>query len=156
MRQYARECPGLIRLFFGNYEVPSGSTIYSDEGNAFFENGESVLLEAGFKKHRCYPSMVHQYASPNDNRLHGTSKQPWRTCGVNFSDDVESCLCLLNFLDRDIVKYSKYWWDRNLVELTEEGVKDLIGQGPCKLSHKHKIWQRSYDQFMNENDDKNK
>ena len=156
MRKYARECPDLIRLFFQNYEVPSKSIVYSDQGNSFFDNGESVLLEAGFIKHCCYPSIVHQYLSVNDNALHGTSKQSWRTCGVKFSDDVESCICLLSFLDRDLIKYSQYWWDRNMISITEEGVKELIKVGPCKLSHLHKSWKRSYEEFMNENEDNNK
>ncbi len=43
MRKYARECPDLIRLFFEKYGVPPKCTIYSDEGNSFFENGKSVL-----------------------------------------------------------------------------------------------------------------
>ena len=155
-KKYARECPELIRLFFEDYEVPSGCTIYSDEGNSFFEDSESVLLEVGFMKHERYPAKVHQYLSPNDNRLHGTSKHAWRNCGVDFSDDVESCICLLNYLDRDTEKYSKHWWDKNMVELTEDKVGDLIGKGPVKLSHLHKSWKRSYEDFMNENNQDNK
>lgn len=156
MRKYARECPEIIRLFFKDFEVPTGSTIYSDEGNSFFDKGQSVLLETGFQKHKCYPSKVHQYLSPNDNPLHGTSKQQWRTSGVDFVVDVESCILLLHLLDINTVKYSKYWWDRNMIELTEEGVNELIPQGTSKRSHLQKSWQRSYDDFMNENDDDNK
>ena len=156
MKKYARECPDLVRLFFEDFEVPPGTVVYSDEGNSFFDNGESVLLEVGFKKHYCYPSKVHQYISPNDNRLHGTAKQSWRNCGIDFSDDIESCIALLHYLDRDTVEHSKHWWDKNMIELTEEGAKELIGNGPCKLSHLHKLWKRSYEDFMNENnkDDK--
>lgn len=156
MKKYARECPDLIRRFFGVYEVPPGCTIYSDEGNSFFDNGESVLVEVGFEKHCCYPSDVHQYLSVNDNKLHGTSKQSNRSSGVNYSDDVETCLSLLHFLDRDIINQSKKWWDRNMIELTEEGVMDLIGKGPWKQSHLHKSWKRSYEEFMNEYDENNK
>lgn len=151
MKKYARECPELLRLFFEDYTIPPESRVYSDNGKSFFENGKSVLLEFGFLKHRCYPAKVHQYLSVNDNALHGTSKRSWRTCGLDFSDDVKSSLALLSFLDRDIAKYSKHWWDRNLIKLTEEGVEGLIGKGPCKLSHLHKSWKRSYEDFMNEN-----
>lgn len=150
-RKYVRECPDLLRRFFSVYGVPPECTIYSDEGNAFFEDSTSVLLKLGFANHRRYPNKVHQYASVNDNRLHGTSKQSWRNCGVDFSDDVASSLALLSFLDRDTVKHSKYWWDRNMILLKEEGVKELIGQGPCKLSHLHKSWKRRYKEFMNQN-----
>jgi len=59
-------------------------------------------------------------------------------------------------LDRDTEKYSKHWWDKNMVELTEDKVGDLIGKGPVKLSHLHKSWKRSYEDFMNENNQDNK
>ena len=85
-----------------------------------------------------------------DNPLHGTSKQSWRHCEIKFSDDVESCLALLNFLDRDIVEHSKYWWDRNLICLEEEGVRDLIGKGKAKRSNERKSWKRSYENFIHE------
>jgi transposase len=149
--KYTRECPELIRIFFDGYTIPPDSRVYSDNGNSFFDEGNSVLEEVGFLKHRCYPAKVHQYLSMNDNALHGTSKRSWRSSGVDFSDDVKSCLILLSFLDRDIVNYSKHWWDRNLINVTEEGMEALIGKGPCKLSHLHKSWKRSYEDFMNEN-----
>ena len=148
MKKYARECPDLIRRFFEIYQVPSDTTIFSDEGKSFIENGKSVLLNLGFAKHIKYPARVHQFISPNDNKAHGTAKQAWRTSRVDHSDDVMSCLCLLSYLDTHIVRYSKNWWDTNMICLTEDGVKDLIGQGPCKLSHLHKTWRRSYDDFM--------
>lgn len=156
MKKYARECPDLVRLFFEYYKVPPGCTVYSDEGNSFFDGGKSALVEVGFQKHRCYPSRVHQYGSPNDNCLHGTSKQSWRNCDVDYIDDVASSLALLSFLDRDIVNHSEHWWDRNLISITEEGVRDMIGEGKLKLSHQHKTWKRSYQEFMNENKDNNK
>ena len=49
-------------------------TILSDGGNAFFDQKNDVLLDLGFGTHGIYTSAVHQYMSPNDNRLHGTSK----------------------------------------------------------------------------------
>lgn len=157
-RTFVRECPEILRLFFDEtdgYKVPPGTTIFSDEGNSFFENGDSVLLALGFQNHITYPSNVHQYLSPNDNRLHGTSKQSWRSTGtskVDHSDDVASSLSLLNYLDRDIIKSSKLWWDRNMIKLTEEGVEELIASGPSKLSHLHKSWRMAYEIFTKENE----
>ena len=148
-RTYVKECPELVRLFFEEYEVPPDVTIYSDEGNSFFEEDKSVLNAIGFK-HICYEPLVHQYTSVNDNPLHGSSKQKWRHCGVDYKDDVASCLALLSFLDEDITHHSKYWWDRNMISITEEGVRELIGQRPGKLSHLHKSWKRSYEEFMNQ------
>jgi hypothetical protein len=148
MRKYARECPDLARRFFGIYPVPPNTTIFSDEGNSFIENGKSVLIDIGFAKHIKYPARVHQFLSPNDNKAHGTAKRAWRSCGVDHRDDVMSCLCLLSYLDDHIVKYSKHWWDTNMIRLKEEGVKDLIGDGRGKSCHLHKTWKRSYDDFM--------
>ena len=128
--------------------------LYSDEGNSFFEGDQSVLRDIGFN-HICYEPLVHQYTSINDNPWHGASKQKWRHSGVDFKDDVASCLTLLSFLDEDCVKHSRHWWDTNMISITEEGVRDLIGQRPGKLSHKHKEWRRNYEEFMNQNHDDN-
>ena len=151
-RTWVMECPELVRLFFEVYEVPPDVTMFSDAGNSFFEKNESVLEDIGFK-HICYEPLVHQYTSVNDNPWHGSSKQKWRHSGVDFKNDVDSCLTLLYFLDEDITKHGSYWWDRNMILITEEGVADLIGQRPGKLSHKHKDWKRSYEEFMNQFDE---
>jgi hypothetical protein len=141
---YAKESPDLLRRFFALYKIPEESTGLSDNGNSFFENSESVLMALGFKNHLCYPANVHQWISINDNPLHGTSKGSWRTSGVDYSDDVDSCLMLISLLDRDIINYSAYWFRRNILELKEEAVGDLIGNRGSKKSHLHKSWLRAY------------
>lgn len=141
---YAKECPDLLRRFFKLYKIPSDAVALSDNGNSFFENSESVLEALGFKNHLCYPANVHQWLSVNDNPLHGLSKGSWRASGVDYSDDVESCLMLLSFLDRDIINNSKLWFKRNFLELKEEDVGALIGSRGSKKSHLHKSWQRAY------------
>ena len=73
----------------------------------FFEGKNDVLLDLGFKHHDFYPSSVYQYLSPNDNRLHGTSKASWRNSGVDYSDDVSTSLMLLQHLDYDICQYGR-------------------------------------------------
>jgi transposase len=142
--QYTKECPHLIRLFFEHYKVPSDATVLSDNGNSFYEDGDSVLEQLGFQNHDTYPANVHQYISMNDNRLHGTAKHSWRNSGIDHSDDVKSCLALLYYLDRDIVNHSKYWFNRNLLELEESKVGDLISSAGSKKSHLHKDWLRAY------------
>ena len=141
---YAKESPALLRRFFGIYGVPPEAVVFSDNGNSFFENSQSVLEALGFKYHRCYPANVHQYISVNDNPLHGTSKEAWRASGLDYSDDVGTCLALLSCLNRDIIKYSNYWWKRNILGLKEEDVGDLIGKRGSKKSHLHKEWLRAY------------
>ena len=105
------------------------------------------MTEIGFENHETYPANVHQYLSINDNRLHGTSKQKWRNSGLDFSDNVESCLTLLKYLDEDIIKNSKHWFDRNLLGLKESGVPELIASAGSKKSNLYKGWLRRYKDF---------
>jgi len=143
-RKYVAESPGLLRRFFHYHGVPQGAVILSDNGKSFFERGKSVLLDLGFKKHECYPAAVHHYLSPNDNRLHGTAKQAWRTSGISYKDDVESCSLLLHRLDCDTCVQSKLWFDRNMLELKEADLEITIGSGNKKYSKLHKSWLHAY------------
>ena len=79
----------LLRHFFELYGVPAEAVAFSDNGNSFFDNGESVLKAIGFEDHRCYPANVHQYLSMNDNPLHGTSKGSWRNSGVDYRNQAK-------------------------------------------------------------------
>lgn len=125
-RVYATESAELLRRFFEIYQIRTKGVIFSDNGKAFFPGGKSTLEALGFKRHLSYPAPVHQHLSPNDNRLHGTAKTRWRNSGVDFKDDVESSLMLLNYLDSDIRKHTKAWFKRNILELTAESAKELI------------------------------
>lgn len=125
-RTYATESAELLRRFFELYRVRSKEVVFSDNGTAFFPGGVSALEALGFKRHVSYPAPVHQHLSPNDNRLHGTAKARWRNSGVDFKDDVESSLMLLNYLDIDLKKHAKTWFKRNILELTSESAKEQI------------------------------
>jgi hypothetical protein len=110
---YTSECADLVRRFFDKYEVPKGCTVLSDNGNSFKEDGKDIFYGLGFEHHYCYPAPVHQYLSPNDNRLHGAAKKAWRESGVDFSDDVLASCYFLNLLDwchKDVSTY----FDHNL------------------------------------------
>lgn len=125
-RLYAAENPEILRLFFDRYDVPDGVVVFSDNGRAFFPGGVSALERLGFAKHVAYPAAVHQYLSPNDNRLHGTAKASWRTSGVDFKDDVASSLLLLNHFDVDSSTHGANWFKRNITELTQDSAFELI------------------------------
>ena len=125
-RRFVSENAELMRRFFQLYPVVPSAIALSDNGNSLFPKGKSVLEEIGFCKHAAYPAMVHQYLSPNDNRLHGTAKQSWRASGVDFNDDVSASLLLLNLLDVDLQGHGKTWFTRNILNLTRESAKDLI------------------------------
>ena len=125
-RKYVPEQPQLVRRFFGLYGVRKDTHLLSDRGHSFKENGESVLTKLGFKAHRTYPPPVHQYLSPNDNKLHGTAKAVWKEKCKAFDDDVESCCMLLSLLDQHTTEHSKRWFEGNMITLQESQVGQLI------------------------------
>lgn len=125
-RTYVSESADLLRRFFALYHVRRKEVVFSDNGTAFFPGGVSVLEALGFTKHVAYPAPVHQHLSPNDNRLHGTAKAKWRNSGVDFKDDVESSLGLLNHLDADLEAHGATWFQQNILNLTAESARELI------------------------------
>lgn len=133
-RTYANETADLLRRFFALYRVRRKGVVFSDNGTAFFPSGISALEAIGFAKHVAYPAPVHQYLSPNDNRLHGSAKTRWRNSRVDFKDDVASSLRLLNHLDTDIKAHSATWFKRNILNLTAESARELIRGRPGQRS----------------------
>jgi transposase len=125
-RIYASESAELLRRFFALYQIPRNVVVFSDNGKSFFPGGVSALESLGFAKHVPYLAPVHQYLSPNDNCLHGTAKASWRNCGVDFKDDVESSLLLLNHLDVNLVAHGAMWFRRNILDLAAESSRELI------------------------------
>jgi len=125
-RIYASESTDFLRRFFVLYQIPPGVVVFSDNGKSFFPGGVSALESLGFARHVSYPAPVHQYLSPNDNRLHGTAKSSWRNSGVDFKDDVESSLLLLNHLDVDLAAHGAKWFERNILGLTAASARELI------------------------------
>lgn len=125
-RHYASESTEFLRRFFALYQIPPGVVAFSDNGRSFFPGGVSALKSLGFAKHVSYPAPVHQHLSPNDNRLHGTAKSSWRNSGVDFKDDVESSLLLLNHLDVDLAAHGATWFARNILDLTAASARELI------------------------------
>ena len=124
--KYASESADMLRRFFALYQIPLIVVVFSDNGKSFFPNGVSVLESLGFVKHVSYPAPVHQYLSPNDNRLHGTAKAIWRNSRVDFKDDVESSLMLLNYLDINLTAHAATWFGRKILDLTAESARELI------------------------------
>jgi transposase len=124
-RTFVAESADLVRRFFETYGVEKDCTVLSDNGNAFKDDGVDIFEALGFKQHRSYPAAVHQYLSPNDNRLHGAAKKAWTESMVDFSDDVLACCYLLNLLDwcnKDVRK----WFSTNLQLKEEEPTLERI------------------------------
>jgi len=116
--------------------------------NIIIQLPNDPLEELGFQQHESYPPAVHHYLSPNDNRLHGTAKQNWRHSGTDFTDDVESSLRLLKQLDCDICDNGKDWWNRNMLELTDKSVEDLITGTAKRRAELNKKRLQDYRVFM--------
>ncbi len=148
---YVSESTDLVRQFWQLYQVPNGAIIFSDKGKAFFPGGVSVLEELGFQQHESYPPAVHHYLSPNDNRLHGSAKQSCCHSGIDFTDDVESSLRLLNLLDSDIRNNGNDWWNRNMLKLTDKTVAELITGTAKRRAGLNKKRIQDYRGFIGEN-----
>ena len=130
-RKYVRETEELVRRFFEHYGVEKykDHVIFSNNGSSFFEEGMSVLSNLGFKHHECDPADVHQFLSPNDNKVHGTAKRKWRTSGVDFQDDVRASIQLLKYLDDIETDTRKKWWDFNFMmrgNATLKRARDIV------------------------------
>jgi hypothetical protein len=110
-RTFVGESPNLVKRFFEIHKCQRG-VIFSDAGNSFFEGGASVLENLHFT-HVTYPPPVHQYLSPNDNRLHGVAKNRWRNSGKAYADDIESSIELLHCLDQVSLEQHNKWMERN-------------------------------------------
>jgi len=106
---YVSESAQLVRNFFQIYEVDRDIAILHDGGNSFKEKSESIFEILLFKKHITYPAVVHQYLSPNDNRLHGTAKQKWRNLDLDMKDDQKASICLLSLLDEANTHVQSYF-----------------------------------------------
>jgi hypothetical protein len=115
-RTYVAESAALVEHFFGFWKIPEGAVVLSDNGNsvATTNNAEGVtpLISAGFKGHFTFPAAVHQFLSPNDNRLHGAAKQRWRKSGIN-KNSIESGIRLLADLDASMGGVSE-WFNDNM------------------------------------------
>ena len=150
-RVYVPESAELLRLFFENLEIPDGCVVFSDNGHSFFDEGNDVLLELGFAKHVQYPAAVHQYISPNDNRLHGAAKIKWRNVRIDYSDDVTACCSLLHFLNESISEVPT-WFDSNMqlgTKTTDLGAVERMIKGPSSKESKfHRKCLREFRTFQ--------
>jgi len=75
---YVPEGNGPLETFGARAQVPENCVIFSDEGNAFFRDGQPVIPHFFRARTATYPPIVHHYISPNDNRYHGVAKAKWR------------------------------------------------------------------------------
>ena len=122
---YRGECAETYENFLSRYTVESDTLFLHDGGNAFKKQKVSIFDSLGFKSHVQYPSDVHQYLSPNDNKLHGC-KSTWYREYSKFQHDVEAPLRLMQLIDLDIEKNSKKYFLENIIECKKSDVDQII------------------------------
>lgn len=114
----------IVEDFISRCKLEEGAIVLSD-GGAEFANLEAL----GFAQHITYPAPVHQYLSPNDNRLHGAAKQAWGAAGIDFKNDAMALVSLLHFMDEAMAGVET-WFQTNLqvdsLSVSQEKVAALI------------------------------
>ena len=103
----------------------------------------------GYGTHLFYPAAVHQYLSPNDNKLHGAAKSKWRSMFTAFDNDIEGSIALLNCLDSVSSDSIRSWWMRNLFlangMVRDEQIRKNIFDAQSKWTGIHEACINEYD-----------
>ena len=157
-KTYARESVQQVTDFFQLYGIDNNHHILSDGGASFKKKSESIFDDLPFRKAEVYPAAIHQYLSPNDNRLHGVAKARWRAKVTNWKDDVRNTLLLMKELDDVGQDQIKQWFETNLQlkedEATAELAERCIFGGGSKSKRKFKFFEQceaDYRDFRNKN-----
>lgn len=115
-RSYVAESADLVRRWVEHYKIDTKNTIIlSDEGRSFLENKKDIFEVLNFKAHYQYFPAVHAYLSPNDNRVHGEAKLPWRYRELDYTDDVKTTVALLFHLDQCSSDHTRKYFERNFL-----------------------------------------
>ena len=97
-----------------------------DGGNAYKRGKTSILETLGFKDHVSYPSDVHQWLSPNDNKLHGC-KAIWHEEYYKFESGVSASIRLMSLIDLETEKNAKTYFRNNLFNVKKSDLDEVIG-----------------------------
>lgn len=129
-KNYFAESPDLYENFLERYEtkkkVSKNDLILHDGGKAFKRQKTSIFDNLGFTNHVAYPTDVHQFLSPNDNKLHGC-KSTWKQEYYKFENEVSASLRLMNLIDLDTVENSKTYFRKNLFNVKRSDLDEVIG-----------------------------
>lgn len=125
-RKYCGESWEMYEQFIKHYDIPTDVTFLHDGGNAFTRKGVTIFESLGYKFAEEYENDVHQYLSPNDNKLHGC-KATWTAEYYKFKDDVSPSLRLMQLIDLDTVKNSKGYFHKNLLYVKKSDLNHIIG-----------------------------
>jgi hypothetical protein len=88
---------------FKDVFVEKNPLIFHDAGHAFgTERTGSALEGYAFIDELVYPSDVHQWLSPNDQRFHGRAKARWRSSKDYSTVELRSSLALLQAMNLEL------------------------------------------------------
>ena len=125
---------------------------FSDNGSAFKNANGSVIEQMGYANHVFYPACVHQYLSPNDNKLHGAAKSKWHGMPISFDDDVESSIALMKSLDDVPQDAIRSWWVSNFFLssgiVRDDRVRRAIFDAESKWSGLHEACIHEYESWF--------
>ena len=146
---YCKESPEIVNMFLEHYEnvLPEDLIIFSDSGTCFMNKGADIINDAGLI-HVKYPPCVHQYISPNDNKLHGVAKRAWRADTTDFSDDVDSTLKLMKLMDNVKQTSIRGWFKKNFfighVRPMDDDFKNFMNGANAVMNHFYDECQNLY------------
>lgn len=124
------ESSEMYEKFLAHYtklkKIPEDTLILHDGGNAFKRGKTSIFPKLGFKDHVTYPADVHQFLSPNDNKLHGC-KAVWKDEYYKFESRVWASIRLMNLIDLDTLQHSKRYFEANLFHVKRSDLDEVIG-----------------------------
>lgn len=127
-KTYCFECADDYEAFLQRHLDTGALTldclVLHDGGNAYKRGPVSIFDSMEFEDHVTYPSDVHQYLSPNDNKLHGC-KTIWAQEYYKLNDH-EVPLRLMQLLDEETVKHSKQYFQNNLLKVTPRMMDEML------------------------------
>lgn len=126
------ECYTLvIDKYLASGGIPPQALICHDGGNAFKPAGVSIFddytvdgVENVKLDHAVYPSPVHQYLSPNDNKIHGI-KSKWYL-EYEELDDVCRVLRLMQLLDQEMVANAARYFSENILNVKPSHIPLIV------------------------------
>lgn len=124
-KNYCPETPDVYESFLKRYNVPCDMLILHDGGKAFKRKKVSIFDLLGYHNHVEYPSDVHQYMSPNDNKLHGC-KARWSVEYAQLKDGVATSLRLMQLIDLDTTKNARKYFQNNLLSVKKSNLERVM------------------------------
>ena len=124
------------KMYFDSGKISPNALVCHDGGNAFKPLGVSIFDGFGLD-HVVYPAPVHQYLSPNDNKIHGI-KSTWYHEYEDL-DDVCRTLRLMQLLDEETERNSARYFRENIFNLKKSQIAKVITNRDVRVAKEYKF-----------------